>query len=210
MGQQKSKFVERKNESKDWGLVLLIFSIFIFIGGLFYEGSSGEKSSASHSRSMQPSNDPNRIYNNLNSRLKETAVKEEILRQSVEAESAVAPSTQAGEDPEVSGYDENTHPFKLDQENPGQQVLRDTERKRRSTNRPLTPDQRISSKLEKEAFLQEDERRRQEEYVRQFLQNAKKQGVNIKLNKNLDVTGIEAVPVERPIRVPQSTANGSK
>lgn len=210
MGQRKNKFSERKDESKDWGLLLLIFSIFIFIGGLFYEGREGENSSASRSNNLMNSDDTHRVYNDINSKLKETAVKEEILKQTVDSESAIAPSTEDGQDPEVSGVEDGVYPLSLDQENAGQKVLQDTERKRRTVNRPLTPDQRISSKLEKEAWLREDEKLRQEEYIKQFLQNAKKQGVNIKLNKNLDVMGIDTVPVERPIRIPQSTSNGSK
>jgi hypothetical protein len=70
--------------------------------------------------------------------------------------------------------------------------------------RALTPDERISEKLARDEWAVEYDQKYQEAYVKAFVEKARQDGVDVQLNKNLDVVGIGPSYVARPIRVPQS------
>jgi hypothetical protein len=180
-----------KDDSRNWGILLLLLALLLFLGALFYKGQDKDK------WSIKISHD-----------LKDAAIRRELMQRSTESESENAEVLQNSNT--AAAGEEIPTPLTLDQENPGRQVLKDTESRHQQIGRPLTPDQRISAKIEKEQWLDEDQKRRDAEYVQQFLQNARKKGVNLQLNKNLDVTGISVSPTEEPIRIPQSFSNGAK
>lgn len=193
--------VPKKQERRDWGLLLLILALFLFVAALFVEGGRGEKNQSSVTTRDRE------LLNNINTYLKDTAIREEVQKRNALEEYS---QPEPAEEMSIDSRDEKVNPLIFDQEDPGHQVLRDLEAKKRRDGRPVTPDQRISSKLERDAWTREYEQRQKDEYVRQFLENARKQGVDVRLNKDLDVTGLQVRPTEEPIRVPQSVPRGSK
>jgi hypothetical protein len=202
MGQSRTPVRAPKNQDRrDWGLLLLILALFLFVAALFVEGGRGEKNQSSVTTRDRE------LLNNINTYLKDTAIREEVQKRNAIEEYS---QPESAEEMSIDSRDEKVNPLLFDQEDPGQQVLRDLEVKRRRQGRPTTPDQRISSKLERDAWVREYEKRQKDEYVRQFLENAKKQGVDVRLNKDLDVTGLRIRPEEEAIRVPQSVPQGSK
>ncbi|MCB0351166.1 MAG: hypothetical protein KDD38_08280, partial [Bdellovibrionales bacterium] len=198
-----------------------ILAIFIFIGGLFLEGERGANEQSSvmptaemhelgstqaHNKKMQQ----RKILKRLDYDLKDSAIRDELKRFATEAENEASSSVDENAALENSSHLENINPLVFDQENAGQRVLRDTEDARVGRGRPLTPEQRIAAKIERDLWSQDYETRQRAEFVKQFLENARKNGVDIRLNDNLDVTGIDRFEVEAPIRFPQSDSSGAR
>ncbi|MCB0340888.1 MAG: hypothetical protein H6626_10615 [Pseudobdellovibrionaceae bacterium] len=66
-------------------------------------------------------------------------------------------------------------------------------------------DTEISLRLGKDEWSDQYDETYKQEFVNAFLENAKKDGWSVQLNKNLDVVGLTRVPTNNPIRLPQST-----
>lgn len=184
-----------------------MLSVGIFVTAVFtHRGGKKDISSVGE----QPGNLPDRTLKRINENLKDLSIKKEILGREVDLDSSSATPIKDWEGTLPNGSDEEMPlPFSLDQENPAKKVLSDTDGRTERTKRPLTPDQRISKKIETEVWLRNEERRREREYIRQFIENAREQGYEIRLNENLDVVGIGDAGDPQPIRIPQSVSPGS-
>lgn len=210
MGQGKK--TERKTEeNRDWGLLLLVLGLFLFVGTLFVEGERDSRDAASRAADVFSGEKMGQraVSQKINRDLKEAVLKDEIQQGTVSVENQAAPPINTA-DPSLYEETSSINPLLFDQENPGQKILKETDKAHRPSGATLTPDQRISSKLARDEWIKDYERRQKEEYVRQFLQNAKNHGINVRLNKNLDVTGLDVSPSDEPIRVPQSAPSSSK
>lgn len=206
---QKIKALKNKRNDRDWGLLLLVLGLFLFVAALFLEGRRGTKDQASYGADPVRAEERRRreALNQVEQNLKEAHLKEATRVHMTEIENDIAaPVVPYGTTPIMD--DGQPHPLVFDQENPGRRVLEDVEPRR--PRRSLTPDQRITSKIERESWSRDYNKKYEQEYVRQFLENARRKGVEIRLNENLDVTGIETFPVEEPIRVPQSLPRSAR
>jgi hypothetical protein len=191
-------------ERRDSGLLLLVVALFLFVGALFIEGERDAQQNSTLS-SQSAKTLPPATLNRIDQALHESQLKAEIAQDAATAENETAPEVGTSDMADTSG----TNPLLFDQENPGARVLKETEKRARSQGVP-SADQRIAKKLERDQWLREYEQRRDAEYVRQFLENAKKSGVQVQLNENLEVTGLQRFEVEKPIRVPQSVKESPK
>lgn len=188
-----------KNDLKTLCLLFLI----LLLSGLLLLSRRGAKDQASLRQ--------NQLVQKINQSLKDTKIKNEINQLEVDIgnengpqiDSSVGGGAPAQYDDKMSS--DKVNPLSFEQENSGQQVLKDIEyESRRSRN--LTPEQRINSKLEREAWIRDHENRERELVVKQFLENARERGVDIRLNKNLDIIGVAPVQGDKPIlfKQPQS------
>lgn len=152
---------------------------------------------------------PNQLVKKIDQSLKDTNIKNEINQLEVDNENEIGSpldvdgSWSPAQNSNLVGP-ENLNPLSFEQENPGQQVLKDIQYDS-NRQRHLTPEQRVNSKLEREMWVRDYENSEREVVVKQFIENAKKEGVQIKLNKNLDVTGVTPVQNEEPILFREST-----
>jgi hypothetical protein len=192
----------------DWDILLLIISILIFLSTFFWSnGKPGDK----HDQASRTPNINLQKTNSVDSKLKETLLKSDFQKYRIQEQRVGAPAIE-GEALINDDQYKNVNPINLDQDNHADQVLNDTSDHtlKKGEVGSQTPDQRISTKLERDAWARDYSNRLNEEYRRQFIENAKRNGVNVRLNKNGDVTAISEAPIEQPIRIPQSVPNSSK
>ncbi|RME16022.1 MAG: hypothetical protein D6797_05400 [Bdellovibrio sp.] len=71
---------------------------------------------------------------------------------------------------------------------------------------PMGLEESLDFEQKKKQILEDYQKLSQKEYVRQFLENARAQGFDIQLNKNLEIVNIQRIPVRR---VPLSTSGPS-
>lgn len=67
-------------------------------------------------------------------------------------------------------------------------------------------DQKIYRGLALEQYVKDYDEKYREEYVRAFLENARKAGYIIRLNKKLEIVDIQPANDDRPLRIPQSVS----
>ncbi|MCA9319037.1 hypothetical protein KDA06_05380 [Candidatus Saccharibacteria bacterium] len=67
-------------------------------------------------------------------------------------------------------------------------------------NGQLTPDEKIEMRLNQQRDIAVYERNQKLQYVRQFLENARKQGYDITLNENLEVVKVRKIPQQGPYK----------
>jgi hypothetical protein len=178
---------------------LLFGAIALFIAALFFDPNYGSNSSSSKyadgSKKLKP-----KTLEQIDQELKKGLKKIEISATQAELDNNQAPPVP--EEAYVPGREGGgVNPLQFDQENPGQRVQMDTEQRQQKRG---TPDQRISSKVERDAWIRDYEKRQKATYVREFIENARRNGVDVQLNENLDVVGLQRFDVEKPLRFPQS------
>lgn len=200
----------KPNDNKALFLILLLLLLGIFL----IIRKQGVKDQASVLPNSQPAKGETAIVQEINRDLKDASLKSEMRVQEIENGNSQMPSV----DPTLpmttdlpQGQSESdVIPLEFEQENSGEQVMKDTELGRKKARRPMTPEQRISAKLDRDAWVRDQQKREQDTVVRQFLENARAGGVNVRLNENLDVTGVAPMEQPKPIRVPKSFSNGAK
>jgi hypothetical protein len=143
------------------------------------------------------------LQSRINSHLKDGARKTEILKEKMELENAEAMDLNSTQ-PMLTAEERRVYRLRLDQENMNKKLAEEFESKNNKNRRPLTPDERLAQKLERDQYIQDYNKKYEDEYVRQFIENARNKGVNIRLDDDLNVTGMNTFEVEKPIRVPQS------
>lgn len=185
---------------------VLLVAILILLSG------RGHKNMSSMIPALQ-SDQQTLINNKINLELKQTDLKSEIKIKEIEIENAVDSvlshdvneETVENLQPDLPA---KVNPLEFEQENPGEQVLQDINYEKRKS-RALTPEQRITTKLERDAWVREQEKIEQEVMVKKIIQNARDKGVELRVNKNLDVIGVSPAPKEEPLRIPQSVQESS-
>lgn len=157
------------------------------------------------SREVSPATAPSpNLQERLNADLKDAAIRTNLKKETMEEDNSDS-ATISNSDFE-NDQSQRPIPLVLQQQNNSKDVVRDEVPK---ANEPLTPDQRVSLMLQRNQWLKNYDRAYRREYVRQFLKNAREHGVNVRLNKNLDVTGLSFNRSNRPLRFP-SAATGAK
>jgi hypothetical protein len=61
----------------------------------------------------------------------------------------------------------------------------------------VTPEERINTALANKKWIRDYEQHQTQEYVRQFIENARTQGYEVKLNDRLEVVEINRIPKDR-------------
>lgn len=195
-------FRMNRKDAKLFTLLLLILSLSL----LFLVARKGTKDQASTHSASAITDKEGRLIQKINQELKASQIKSEINQLESADGNANGPPIDASLDwaPTLNNspnQPENTNPLSFEQENFGQQVLKDTEYKA-DNSKNLTPEQRVNSKLERERWVRDYENREREVVVKQFIENAKSSGLDVRLNKNLEVTEVTPLQKEEPILFP--------
>ena len=144
------------------------------------------------------------LQDRLNTDLKDTAIRSGLKKETMEEDNA--DSAAISNSDFENDQSQRPIPLVLKQQNNSGDVVRD---EIPQTYEPPTPDQRVSLMLQRNQWLKNYDQAYQREYIRQFLKNAREHGVNVRLNKNLDVTGFSLNRSNQPLLFP-STATGTK
>ncbi len=159
----------------------------------YMHSTNDQKDMASHEAvNAAPSQEPS-LQRQLNTDLKDTANRAQLKKETMQEDNAGADSL-SNTDFEQDGS--APIPLVLQQQNNAKDVAHDEMPK---AFQPMTPDQRVSLMLQRNQWLKDYDQAYQQEYIRQFLKNAREHGVNVRLNKNLDVTGLSVNRSNQPI-----------
>ena len=143
------------------------------------------------------------IQKQMNEELKETAIQTELQREATKEDNAGSDAISNRD------FDEPVSPkpipFVLQQQN----NFPKNSQKETAQNYSMTPSERISLMLKQNERIQNYNRRYRREFVQQFLKNAHDHGVDVQLNKNLDVTGLSIDTSNRPLLFPSSEVQSS-
>ena len=199
---------QQRKKSNHWvGLFFIGLAATLVLAAFLIDSNPNAKSMSSGGVSQQSSLSESPTDEQINAKIKDTTWRLEIKRKDIELENEAAPPLT---DPSVSNRgDKNVLPLTFEQDSHVYDVMKEIESKGKRKG-GLTPDERISLKLQVDNWMHEHRERLNKEYVRQFLLNAKAKGIEIKLNEDLDVVGLEQHPVEEPLRIPQSLPQNPK
>lgn len=205
-GDKNPKTTKGRGKDPDAGIILLVFALLLFFSGMFLSQQpiiKGKASLASKNRNSEAKKALERI---IEENLKKADAEQSIHRERVLIENNITSSTAEEEKSTSDDY----NPLTLDQEESTNKVMQDIQGDRTTPNaRSLTPDQRVNKKLERDEFVRDYDERLQEEYTRQFLENASESGYEVQLNEDLEVIGIRRN--KRPaLRIPQSEQKNAK
>lgn len=194
---------QNENNTGLW-LLLCGFAVGVLAG--YMHVTSHHKNLASQTPSTQTFMKPTLqgIQGRMNQALKDTTIQSELQRDTTAQDNA---DSEAISNNDLSADPRNdVIPLVLQQQtNSISAPSYDPSR----NNFPPTPGQNIAQMLQQNASVQDYNRRLQREYVRQFLKNAHKHGVDVQLNKNLDVTGLSVNTTNRPLLFPPSSSQSS-
>ncbi len=144
------------------------------------------------------------IQKHINEELKDTANQTAIQRETTSQENSDSESLSARD------FDQSSTPkpipLVLQQQN---NFPKGSQGENSQQNFQMTPNERISQMLEQNEAIQDYNRRYRQAFIRQFLKNAHEHGVDVRLNKNLDVTGISIDTSNRPLLFPPSEVHSS-
>lgn len=206
MGLDQHQSPKEVNDNEKWGLFLLALAFLLIAGAVLMGPSQNTRDSSSYSAQGDSLDGPNRgILNKIDTELKDSALREGVMREQLETDNNLSPDVHDSGVGEL----ENVNPLEFNQENHAQKVTEEIEMRARKKQRN-TLDERINSKIALDQWNRQYEKQQRDEFVRQFIEKAQKDGFDVQLNENLDVTGLNAQPVEKPIRVPQSMPQTSK
>lgn len=83
---------------------------------------------------------------------------------------------------------------RLEEDNQAEKIYEDLRGSSRSYDTPLTPEERINSALAMRRWAKDYEQHQTAEYVKEFIENARAQGYEVKLNDQLEVVEIHQIP----------------
>lgn len=162
-----------------FGCVVIAF--FFYQAKVENEKSAQAQNHAVEQSSVKPAMDPQDLANKYLQQAQQNLATEE-LKASINIKKAIAESQQATTQPKVVETDPSKVPIE-------QQIWKEPDQK------PL--EQRFSEELSQKNPGEMDK----QEYIRQFKENARKNGYEITVNDDLEVTSVT------PIRKPQNSKN---
>ncbi len=74
----------------------------------------------------------------------------------------------------------------------------------RAFDTPMTPEQRINANLAMKRWMTDYQEHQTQQYVQEFIENARKQGLEVKINSKLEVVDIRPIPKEQRYKGMQS------
>ena len=190
---------ENGNSAGKW-LLFAGLSIGVLAG--YLHTTDDQKDMASRATTPVMTSADQALQNQMNSNLKDATVRSDLKKETMQEDDAGS-NTISERDIERN---ERTAPIPLvlEQQNSANDIARDEMPK---ALEPMTPDQRVSLMLQRNEWLKDYDQAYQQEYIRQFLKNAHDHGVSVRLNKNLDVTGLSVNRSNQPIRFPTSSTS---
>lgn len=136
--------------------------------------------------------------------MQESQVKQEMLMRGRQIQNLESRGMNRDADVAVypDGSSDHIYGLQLDQENTSDRLYRDLDDTPVS-NDDMLPDQRINARLEKRKWLNQEERARRIEFVRQFIRSAYDKGYEVEIDQNLVVVGVKPITGTRRLNIDQ-------
>lgn len=94
-------------------------------------------------------------------------------------------------------------PLKLKGQGDAARIYKELQKER--ARRPsLTPEQQITSKINRDLWEREYQQAYEQEYLKAYIENARKAGYRVKLNEKGEIVNVVEIDTEEPLRFPQS------
>lgn len=182
--------------------VLVILGLFLIWGPQPDSVSDSNRSPAARRRSLSD------IDRKIEEQMKKGRFSEELLRERMALENAEqAPRPNGQIDPSAYSQEKEPLPIVLKGDNPGERMLKEqAEPDLQQRYNSLTPDQRITKKINRDEYAREYEKLQEEAFVQQYIQNARRQGYDIKLNSKGEIVSSEYIGVVEPQGFPSETS----
>lgn len=189
----------KPKENEKRGIQILAI-IILLIGGLLFIKPS-LVSEMTVSSSVQPQQN---IEDSIDRNLKTADIRRQLQNLKVKMENERAAR--------IREYDSqygrlNTGNLKLEQESHGERVVKEIEEyQRQGDDRVLDPSEIVERRIARDQVMAEYDKKYRKEYIEAFLQNAREQGLDVRLNKDLEVVDILDVGQDEPMRFPNSVS----
>ena len=174
----------------------LIFVVIVFLLSLGFALLLRPTSESHDMSSQKIVRDPTAVK--INRLVEDVKVKEDFLRQQRLLENLKSKDTGAGDVDPTATAPEQARSFgvQLDSENTADQMYSQLNERPVVTN-DNTPDSRINAMLEKNKWLNQQEREERRQYVRNFIKTAYDRGYEVELDQNLQVMGVRPITNRR-------------
>jgi hypothetical protein len=207
---------ENKQANKKDGVQVVLAGVFILFAFLLIAKShntevsqlAGERTFTSYSSVKNESlNLSSENLAAIERELKEVDRKERQMRAKVLIENR---ARTEGLEFDQGVYEESApHAINLQPSREREDIVNESrDRELRHDYRALTPAERISEKIARDEWAIEYDQEYQEYYTKAFIENARRDGLDIRLNKNLDVVDLSPTNQDKPLRFPQSATSG--
>lgn len=182
--------------------VLVILGLFLIWGPQPDSVSNASRSPSARRRSISD------IDRKIEEQMKKGRFSEELLRERMALENTEqAPRPNGQIDPSAYSSEKEPVPIVFKGDNPGERMLKEqAEPDLQQRYNSLTPDQRITKKINRDEYAREYEKLQEEAFVQQYIQNARKQGYDIKLNSKGEIVSSEYIGVVEPQGFPSETS----
>lgn len=186
-------------------LNLFIVGLFVLAGGylLWPASESADLSSQSVSKN---------IKGTINQHLKTGRLSSDLRRELTAIENKVkAPSIDLRQiDPRAYVTDEPL-PLRLNSENAAAKAYRESRLPDSGRDyHAMTPDQRITRKINRDEWEREYRELASEEELRRYLERARAAGFDVRLNKKGEIVEVTEIETNEPLRFPQSVDESVK
>lgn len=181
----------RKNQLARMRLVVVIGLALVGLSLLISKPSS--KSGSGHEVLSSVSTKSNPNLDAVNFHLQQMNRSRELRQGWMDSENQeLAPSLEGSEELEPEDLKKPTLSYGLDfkQEESAEDVFNDITESTSTPSGVPTPDERIRSRVNQKHWEAEYDKALNKAYVDEFVNKAKEQGYRVRVNKNLDVTGV--------------------
>lgn len=108
-------------------------------------------------------------------------------------------------DPIVLSKDKEPLPLTVEGENPGERMYKENNPSDLTQRyNALTPEQRVNKKINRDQFAQDYQRSQEEAFLKQYIENARRAGYELKLNSKGEIVDYTEIGTSDPLRFPQS------
>ncbi len=182
--------------------VLVILGLFLIWGPQPNSVSSASKSTTAPRRSISD------IDRKIEEQMKKGRFSEELLRERMALENLQqAPRPNGDIDDSAYTHEKEPIPIVLKGDNPGERMLKEqAEPDLQQRYNSLTPDQRITKKINRDEYAREYEKLQQEAFVQQYIQNARQHGYDVRLNANGEIVSSDFIGVAEPQGFPSESS----
>jgi hypothetical protein len=196
-------------QKKDTTLIIiaLLLAAGIFLLMPEKRNSPGDASHASvkqQAAEMAPILDPRAIEKQIDIQMKIGRQSEELRRDLMALENKIQDPQIDPSQIDMPAYNESQPiPLQLNSEGDAARVYRETIENKRD-DRALTPDQRLTNKINRDEWERDYREAYEREYVRQYVENARKAGYSITLNEKGEIIQVIEIGKNEAVRFPQA------
>jgi hypothetical protein len=174
--------------NKKFGAVLIIAAVFLIAYEVLNTSPSTLPPQNNRTNPTQRENDPQRI---LDAHLKETQQRLQLQKDEIELRKRLDDTQNFEEHPSRTHLEREPVPLELNTTDEAEKLAQDLKKNPIGSKRPSSPEEYLQMELFKAQEAATLNAAYKEEYARQFIANARKDGWEIKLNKDFKVISVK-------------------